>query len=137
MSEDLVLRSALNICIAAIEKWDGLPAESVGVETVDTERVYEALHDARIIALAALRKTPGDWPATTPPGVYQHHKGPKYLVKGVVKDSTNARAGDLLVLYESLEGENIGDEHVRHEGEFNQKITWPDGQLRPRFVRLL
>lgn len=49
------------------------------------------------------------------PGVYQHYKGDLYVVHKVITDSTNRRAGTIVVLYESLDQKVL---HVREIVEF-------------------
>lgn len=49
------------------------------------------------------------------PGVYEHYKGDYYVVHKIITDSTNTRAGKIMVLYESLETKEF---HVRDVAEF-------------------
>jgi hypothetical protein len=68
--------------------------------------------------------------------IYRHHRGGLYLVllRGV-HDSTNDRTHEPSVVYVSLdEGPHRGQLNVRHEREFFEPVTWPDGKLRPRFT---
>ncbi len=66
-----------------------------------------------------------------PGKVYRHHKDDLYTVLHVVDDSTNARAGNKVVVYVSL---TYGTIKCRDVKEFTQIIIWPDGKKRPRFV---
>jgi hypothetical protein len=65
---------------------------------------------------------------TTPLGKHQHFKGTTYKVVCLCRD-----AGTLepWVVYECPEG----NRWVRPEPMFHQEVRWPDGTLRPRFVR--
>lgn len=66
-----------------------------------------------------------------PQRVYEHAKGGKYLVLIVASDSTNARAGNPIVVYVSL---TYGTVKARDLAEFVEKVVWPDGVRRSRFV---
>lgn len=64
--------------------------------------------------------------------VYVHHKeGGRYTVLHLVKESTNARAGSIGVVYVSL---TTGSIRHRDLTEFIEEVEWPDGVRRPRFV---
>jgi hypothetical protein len=63
--------------------------------------------------------------------VYEHYKGGKYLVLGVAEESTNARTGTQVVIYISL---TYGKMKCRDLQEFLELVSWPDGQMKPRFI---
>jgi hypothetical protein len=70
---------------------------------------------------------------TIAPGVYRHQKGGFYSVLFTVRDSTNTRPGNHLVIYISL---TTGERHARDFGEFVEHVLWPDGVTRPRFMHV-
>lgn len=53
------------------------------------------------------------------PGVYEHYKGDGYIVHKILTDSTNARSGRIMVLYESMETKKL---LVRDIQEFNDFV---------------
>lgn len=65
---------------------------------------------------------------TTPLGTFQHFKGTIYEV---VTKARDPRSLTNLIVYESPEGLRW----VRPERMFEESVTWPDGVVRPRFVR--
>ena len=65
------------------------------------------------------------------PGVYLHQKGSRYRVIGTAVDTTNARDGAAVVVYES---ENGSAKYCRDLAEFIEPVQWPDGVERPRFI---
>ncbi len=65
------------------------------------------------------------------PGVYTHYKGGRYLVLFVADESTNRRMGKKVVVYVSL---TYGKVHTRDWEEFTEKVKWPDGKRRTRFI---
>ncbi len=66
----------------------------------------------------------------TIPGLYTHTKtGDKYIVLGIVTDSTNSQHYKRMVLYYSI-SHGPSDLHVRDEIEFHEPI---DGDFTPRF----
>jgi hypothetical protein len=66
-----------------------------------------------------------------PNTIYTHYKGDDYKILFVLKDSTNARDGNDVVVYQSL---SKGMTHCRDLEEFIEVIQWPDGESRPRFA---
>lgn len=62
---------------------------------------------------------------------YIHYKGDEYLVLFQAEESTNARAGDQVVVYVSL---TYGKIKCRDLQEFTEMMTWPDGKRRSRFI---
>ena len=64
-------------------------------------------------------------------GVYLHQKGNRYRVIGTALDTTNARSGSEVVIYQPLDG---SARYCRDLKEFIEEIEWPDGVVRPRFV---
>jgi len=72
-------------------------------------------------------------------GFFRHHKGPIYFVEGVgVLDEDGH--GDVnaprQVIYESTQSIGPQIKNLRSETAFVEPVTWPDGVVRPRFVRL-
>jgi hypothetical protein len=63
--------------------------------------------------------------------VYRHYNGGRYTVLFTARDSTNARDGNLVVLYVSLTNGSI---FCRDLAEFTETFKWPDGTTRSRFV---
>lgn len=63
-------------------------------------------------------------------GLFQHYKGPLYLVLDTVLDSTNDHLGRSFVIYLSLEKKSL---HVRESEEFYGAVTLQDGREVPRF----
>lgn len=64
--------------------------------------------------------------------IVKHYKGGRYLIlDDDVIESTNARVGNVVVVYFSLEKATW---HTRDYNEFYQTVQWPDDRLRPRFV---
>ncbi|MDP3954668.1 MAG: DUF1653 domain-containing protein [bacterium] len=66
-----------------------------------------------------------------PNEVYKHYKGGLYTVLMLADESTNKLVGRKVVVYIS---HTYGKIKVRDLNEFNQKIKWPDGKVRPRFI---
>jgi len=66
-----------------------------------------------------------------PQRIYTHFKGGTYLVLSVAEDSTNSRKGNRSVVYVSL---THGTVKCRDLSEFAERVTWPDGIERARFV---
>jgi len=62
--------------------------------------------------------------------IYTHYKGAEYLVLFIADESTNSRAGKVVV-YVSL---TYGKVKVRDLEEFIEPVTWSDGVERPRFI---
>lgn len=63
--------------------------------------------------------------------VYKHYKGGRYLVLHITEESTNARIGNMGVVYVSL---TYGKVKHRELSEFIEETEWPDGVRRARFV---
>ena len=63
--------------------------------------------------------------------VYKHYKGGRYLVLHLVEESTNARKGNVGVIYVSL---TYGTIKHRDLKEFIEEVEWPDGITRSRFI---
>lgn len=67
-------------------------------------------------------------------GLHLHFKGGWYFVTGLERNSDNGNAdGAVRVCYVSDE---TGTQCSRKMGEFTEKVRWPDGEIRPRFVRV-
>lgn len=66
-----------------------------------------------------------------PNRVYTHYKGGAYTVLSVVKDATNAREGNEVVVYVSNAD---GKTYCRDIAEFTERIRLPDGSLGSRFA---
>lgn len=62
------------------------------------------------------------------PGIYQHYKGPRYLVMGEV---THSETEETLVLYRALYGER--GLWVRPAMMFTEQVEI-EGELQPRFA---
>lgn len=62
---------------------------------------------------------------------YQHFKGGRYVVVGVAIDATNGMERRVVV-YRSVHESTL---FVRSVDEFLQKVEWPDGIMRARFVK--
>lgn len=67
-------------------------------------------------------------------GLYRHYKGGLYAVLGIATDSTNGRNDARMVLYWSLAKQKL---LVREISQFNERVKWPDGVERERFMPLL
>ena len=63
--------------------------------------------------------------------IYKHYKGGRYLVLHLVEESTNARKGNIGVIYVSL---TYGTIKHRDLKEFIEEVEWPDNIKRPRFI---
>jgi hypothetical protein len=70
-------------------------------------------------------------PPILPNKIYKHYKGGRYLVLHNTEESTNARQGELGVVYVSL---TYGKIKHRDLAEFTEEVEWPDGKKRPRFI---
>jgi hypothetical protein len=68
------------------------------------------------------------------PGVYRHWKGKFYLVTGEVRDDDTEEIKVLYVPLYKVEGANTR-QSTRKINIFTELVQWPDGQMRPRFVR--
>ena len=72
-------------------------------------------------------------------GLYRHYKGDVYFVMGVgILDADghgNARA-PRQVIYESTRSVETGLLNIRSEVDFVELMVWPDGIVRPRFIRI-
>lgn len=71
-------------------------------------------------------------------GFYRHHKGGTYFVVGVGildKDGHGDPKAPRQVAYESTRSVESGLLNLKSEEYFLEPITWPDGVVRPRFVR--
>ncbi len=64
--------------------------------------------------------------------VYRHYKGDQYTIVSVAVDATNEREGNKVVVYRSLTNETT---YCRDLEEFTETTEWPDGRMRPRFVK--
>lgn len=67
-------------------------------------------------------------------GIYRHYKGDLYFVTGFAIDATNESADEtpfVMVVYQRDYAL-----FVRDEDEFVEVVKWPDGEMRPRFVRV-
>lgn len=62
------------------------------------------------------------------PGKYKHFKGGRYRVLGMAKHSETEEP---LVIYISL---SSGDFFARPPAMWQEKVLWPDGEMKPRFV---
>ncbi len=72
-------------------------------------------------------------------GFYQHYKGPVYFVVGVGtldEDGHGNVKAPRQVVYESTLSTKDGLLRLRSEAAFVEPIEWPDGVIRPRFVRV-
>lgn len=71
------------------------------------------------------------------PGIFRHHKGPKYMVIALAE--THNHNGDLDVVYLSLERGKYCTRPLqrdsRNEDSWTDQVMWPDGVKRNRFVR--
>lgn len=68
-------------------------------------------------------------------GVWQHRSGGRYLVLGLGRFDED---DDDVVVYIRLYGRDQGGApmSVRRRSSFIEKVRWPDGQSRARFVYL-
>ncbi len=67
-------------------------------------------------------------------GVWQHSKGQLYLVLGVGRFDED---DDVVVVYVRLYPRPGGQPiTVRRRSVFLEEVVWPDGERRPRFVRV-
>jgi len=66
-----------------------------------------------------------------PGGLFRHYKGDLYRVISAATESTNARNGQLLVIYIGRPASGI---RVRTLEEWQELVVWPDGTMRPRFT---
>jgi len=64
------------------------------------------------------------------PGLYRHFKGGEYLVLFEAKEATNGR-DESVVAYASLTDGKVYTPVLK---EFEEKVAWPDGVERPRFL---
>lgn len=62
-------------------------------------------------------------------GIYEHYKGKRYKIHGLVRHSETLEE---LVLYETLYENNLGKMWVRPKEMFLETVTI-DGQTKPRF----
>jgi len=62
------------------------------------------------------------------PGIYQHYKGPRYLVLG---ETTHSETEEILVLYRALYGER--GLWVRPAAMFTEQVEI-EGKRQPRFA---
>lgn len=72
-------------------------------------------------------------------GLYQHYKGDIYFVVCVaIRDEHGHGNPDAPrdVIYESTRSIESGLVNSRTEDEFVAPMKWPDGVVRPRFVRI-
>jgi len=68
-------------------------------------------------------------------GDYQHYKGSQYRALDLYK---NADTQELMVRYRKVKDGNPVDlPWGRRLVEWNQLVTWPDGTVKPRFVKLV
>lgn len=72
------------------------------------------------------------------PGIYEHFKGNKYEVFGVIKNSENEPAPgyEYFVLYRPVDqdkGDIQNKMFIRPLYDFTSLVEWPDGKLQPRF----
>jgi hypothetical protein len=65
-------------------------------------------------------------------GEYVHYKGGRYFVIATATDATNTEADRRVVVYRSLSDSAV---YVRDAEEFSEPVVWPDGVLRPRFLK--
>jgi hypothetical protein len=66
-----------------------------------------------------------------PNQIYTHYKGGRYRIITVAEEATNAREGELLVVYASVEDGRVW---CRDFEEFTESVTLPNGETQPRFV---
>jgi hypothetical protein len=68
-------------------------------------------------------------------GVWEHRSGGRYLVLGLGRLDED---DDDVVVYVRLYGRDEGGApmSVRRRTSFLEPVMWPDGQTRPRFMRL-
>ena len=59
-----------------------------------------------------------------------HYKGGLYIELARGTDSTNGAQGADLVVYYSLRERRT---NFRERREFDERVSWPDGVMRPRF----
>lgn len=71
---------------------------------------------------------------TPAPGIYTHYKGGRYRVLFLARESTNARRGEPVVVYSSLNEGTEGNVYVRTVAEFTEYIIHED-ELQQRFRR--
>jgi hypothetical protein len=86
-----------------------------------------------------VRFTPAGTPARVSRGFYQHYKGPTYFVVGVGTLDADGHGNvdaPRQVVYESTLSVRDGLLRLRSEADFVALIEWPDGVVRPRFVRV-
>jgi len=72
-------------------------------------------------------------------GFYKHHKGPVYFVTSIGildEDGHGDPNAPRQVIYESTRSVKTGLPNLRKEEEWVAPVKWPDGVVRPRFVRL-
>lgn len=72
-------------------------------------------------------------------GPYRHYKGGFYFVIGVGILDEDGHAdpnAPRQVIYESRQSAKSGLINLRSEAAFIEPIEWPDGVVRPRFVRI-
>lgn len=69
-------------------------------------------------------------------GVFRHYKGGRYRV--VLVAETHLHNGDKDVVYVSLTHGSIVtrplERDSRDQDSWNDPVTWPDGEVRPRFT---
>lgn len=72
--------------------------------------------------------------APNPGEVFEHFKGRRYIVGGIAKHTGN---DDLLVIYMAQNTpNNAPDLWARPLAEWSEPVKWPDGAMRPRFVKV-
>ena len=64
-------------------------------------------------------------------GIYQHFKGGRYEVIGVAR---HTETNEELVVYRALEGDT--DLKVRPLVMFCEEVSYPDGTIGPRFLKV-
>lgn len=72
---------------------------------------------------------------TLTPGIYAHYNGGRYTVLSVGTEMTNGAPfeGRVLVAYLSFTYDGL---KFRELSEFTEPVEWPDGVVRPRFVKV-
>jgi hypothetical protein len=68
---------------------------------------------------------------TGEPRLMRHYKGGLYVFLGPAQESTNGSAHSIFAVYYSLRDRVL---RVRRMREFEERVTWPDGQERCRFI---
>lgn len=67
-------------------------------------------------------------------GIYENHKGGRYLVTGLRQNATNGADYVWGADYIGIGGEHHGQTYWRELSQFNELVTWADGTRQPRFM---